>query len=158
MDPKDDMVELAIQQSQDIERDDDLRKKYRRFDEEGEILARRSREDRRTPTQIRVDGLLGKAIGAISMADLGLKGYTFERVVELADEALQLEPSNARALMFRALAEAKLGLLGRALEDAQRAMTLDPEAFERAEKAICLDPDAMRDLFGELRQGFRGEA
>jgi hypothetical protein len=105
--------------------DQEVKDRWRAFNLEAEIPLRRGggHED---PVRTRVGVLLVKAQGTLIHALR--RGVGFSDVCDFADEALRLQPANADALALRAMGMAKLGLFPQAVEDAERAVALDPDA------------------------------
>jgi hypothetical protein len=107
--------------------DQEVKDRWRSFNLDAEIVVRRGGVDP-DPVRTRVGVLLVKAQGTLIHALR--QGAGFSDVCDFADEALRLQPSNADALALRAIAKAKLGLFLQAVEDAEKATALDPDAGE----------------------------
>jgi tetratricopeptide (TPR) repeat protein len=110
-------------QKEQDELDAAVRGRWRAFNLEAEILARR-RGGVEDPARARVTRLAMKAWGGLVNALR--QGYGYADVCDLAGDALELDGSNADALAARAIARAKLGDFEGAVEDAAKAVALDP--------------------------------
>ena len=126
MPPRDDFAERARQEQIDRELDQALRNKYRDLNLNAEIMSRAFSQPDPDPTATHIGRLLVKALGTLPHAYRGTAA--FSDVLEFANEVLRLDPSNASAFTFRALAYEGLDLLDQAIDDAQKAIALDPKA------------------------------
>jgi hypothetical protein len=115
----------AAWQNLQAQLDQEVKDRWRTFNLEAEIVGRR-RGGHEHPVRTRVGVLLVRAQGALIHALR--QGVGFSDVCRFADEALLLQPANADALALRAMGMAKLGLFPQAVEDAERAAALDPNA------------------------------
>ena len=111
----------------EAQRDAELRKRHQRINLECEIGALKARDEPPPdPIAQKLASKLIRAQGTLSLAFEGRGG--FSDAIDYATEALQLDRRSTEALTIRALAHAQLDNFKDAVDDADAAIALDPDA------------------------------